>query len=149
MNHFRALTALFVLLGGPVHSEDVSKLKAVKASSKSEIGFQGNSCIFCRQRLGWPEDSGMETNLDRPERLVERAQLLTLTASEMTVLISGMRVLRINVGHPDLGVLTARRETLTNDFFTHLLSMVSPEGKVSPRCLRFFEATDRSTGEVR
>jgi hypothetical protein len=69
MNHFSALTALFVLLGGPVHAEDVSKLKAAKASSKAETGCQGNSCIFCRQRLGWPEDSGMETNFDGTDEL--------------------------------------------------------------------------------
>jgi hypothetical protein len=69
MNHFSALTALFVLLGGPVHAEDVSKLKAVKASSKAETGCQGNRCVFCRQRLGRPEDSGMETNLDGTDEL--------------------------------------------------------------------------------
>jgi catalase-peroxidase len=86
--------------------------------------------------------------LDRPapETLVDRAQLLTLSAPEMTALVGGMRVLGTNVGHPDLGVLTTRRETLTNDFFVNLCSQ-EIQWKVSPRCEHFYEGTDRSTGE--
>ncbi len=91
---------------------------------------------------------GHELDRPAPETLVDRAQLLTLSAPEMTVLVGGLRVLGTNVGHPDLGVFTTRRETLTNDFFTNLLSM-DLEWKVSPRCEHFYEGTDRSTGEVR
>jgi catalase-peroxidase len=87
---------------------------------------------------------------DRPveELLIDRAQLLTLTAPEMTVLLGGMRVLNTNSGFPQLGVFTKRPETLTNDFFVNLLDM-STEWQVSPECEHFFEGRDRETGEVR
>ncbi len=80
--------------------------------------------------------------------LVDRAQLLTLTAPEMTVLIGGMRVLGANFEHSPHGVFTDRPETLTNDFFTNLLDMrtawtaTSAEGYL-------FEGRDRATGELR
>jgi catalase-peroxidase len=63
--------------------------------------------------------------LDRPapEMILDRAQLLTLTAPEMTVLVGGLRVLNTNVGFPGLGVFTKRPEALTNDFFVNLLDM--------------------------
>ena len=88
--------------------------------------------------------------LDRPRRelLVDRAQLLTLTAPEMTVLIGGMRVLNTNVGVPELGVFTKRPGTLTNDFFVNLLDM-GTQWKKSPVCEYFFEGRDRKTGEVK
>ena len=57
------------------------------------------------------------------ELLVDRAQLLTLTAPEMTVLVGGMRVLNANFGQSQHGVFTKRPETLTNDFFVNLLDM--------------------------
>ena len=91
--------------------------------------------------------------IDRPaeELLVDRAQLLTLTAPEMTVLIGGMRVLNTNSGTgplAQLGVFTKRPETLTNDFFVNLLDM-STEWTKSPMCEHFFEGRDRQTGEVK
>jgi len=88
--------------------------------------------------------------LDRPapETLVDRAQLLTLTAPEMTVLVGGMRVLDTNVGFPGLGVFTKRPGTLSNDFFANLLDM-DTEWKVSPQCEHFFEGRDRESGEVK
>jgi len=88
--------------------------------------------------------------LDRPapETLVDRAQLLTLTAPEMTVLIGGMRVLKTNVGFPELGVFTKQPEALTNDFFVHLLDM-NTEWKKSPLCEHFFEGRDSKTGKVK
>lgn len=82
------------------------------------------------------------------ELLVDRAQQLGLTAPEMTVLLGGMRVLKTNVAYPELGLLTERPETLTNDFFVNLLDM-RHDWRVSPRCEHFFEGADRSTGEVR
>jgi catalase (peroxidase I) len=71
---------------------------------------------------------------DRPaeELLVDRANLLTLTAPEMTVLVGGMRVLNANLGQSELGVFTKRPETLTNDFFVNLLDM-STKWQKSPR----------------
>ncbi|APZ96745.1 Catalase-peroxidase [Fuerstiella marisgermanici] len=91
--------------------------------------------------------------IDRPaeELLIDRAQLLTLTAPEMTALIGGMRVLSTNSGGgplEQLGVLTERPETLSNDFFVNLLDM-STEWKKSPVCEHFFEGRDRETGKVK
>lgn len=87
---------------------------------------------------------------DRPaeEMLVDRAQLLTLTAPEMTVLIGGMRVLNTNTTFPQLGLLTKRPEALTNDFFVNLLDM-NTEWTKSPVCEHFFEGKDRKTGSVK
>ena len=91
--------------------------------------------------------------IDRPleELLIDRAQLLNLSAPEMTALIGGMRVLGTNSGGgslAQLGVLTTRPEALTNDFFVNLLDMRTIWQK-SPLCEHFFEARDRITGEVK
>jgi catalase-peroxidase len=91
---------------------------------------------------------GHELDRPAPENLVDRAQLLTLSVPEMTVLIGGMRALGTTVGHPDLGVLTKNRGALTNDFFVNLLS-IENEWKVSPRCEHFYEGTDRETGAMK
>jgi len=79
------------------------------------------------------------------ELLVDRAQLLTLTAPEMTVLVGGMRVLDANVGRSPHGVFTKRPEALTNDFFVNLLDMRTKWEPVSKDDL--FEGRDRRTGE--
>jgi len=91
---------------------------------------------------------GKELDRPAPETLVDRAQLLGLTAPEMTVLVGGMRVLETNVGHPDLGVFTARRGQLTNDFFMNLLDM-GTEWNVSEMCEHFYEGRDRKSGDVK
>jgi catalase-peroxidase len=80
------------------------------------------------------------------ELLVDRAQLLTLTAPEMTVLIGGMRVLNANFGQSPHGVFTKRPETLTNDFFVNLLDM-STTWKPTSEDGDMFEGHDRVTGE--
>jgi catalase-peroxidase len=82
------------------------------------------------------------------ELLVDRAQLLTLTAPEMTVLIGGMRVLNTNFGQTQHGVFTKRPGTLTNDFFVNLLDM-GTEWKVVSDAKDIFEGRDRKTGEVK
>jgi catalase-peroxidase len=82
------------------------------------------------------------------ELLVDRAQLLTLTAPEMTVLIGGMRVLNTNFGQTRHGVFTGRPETLTNDFFVNLLDM-GTEWKAASKDADVFEFRDRATGKVR
>ncbi len=82
------------------------------------------------------------------ELLVDRAQLLTLTAPEMTVLIGGMRALNANVGQSRHGVFTKRPETLTNDFFVNLLDM-GTEWKAVSDAKDLFEGRDRKTGEVK
>ncbi len=80
------------------------------------------------------------------ELLVDRAQLLTLTAPEMTVLIGGLRVLGANFGGSELGVFTSRPETLTNDFFVNLLK-TSTSMKWEATSDGAFVARDRATGE--
>jgi catalase-peroxidase len=82
------------------------------------------------------------------EMLVDRAQLLTLTAPEMTVLVGGMRVLNTNFGESPHGVFTKRPETLTNDFFVNLLDM-GTEWKATSKDADVFEGRDRSTGELK
>ncbi|MFE9690184.1 catalase/peroxidase HPI [Micromonospora sp. NPDC005806] len=81
-------------------------------------------------------------------RLLDRANLLTLTAPEMTVLLGGMRALNANVGQVRHGVFTDRPETLTNDFFVNLLD-VGTEWKVSTSTENVFEGRDHATGEVK
>jgi catalase-peroxidase len=82
------------------------------------------------------------------ELLVDRAQLLTLTAPEMTVLIGGLRVLGTNAGGSKHGVFTRRPDALTNDFFVNLLDMGTAWKPVS-QANDVFEGRDRKTGEVK
>ncbi|MEO7085237.1 MAG: catalase/peroxidase HPI [Gemmatimonadaceae bacterium] len=81
------------------------------------------------------------------EMLVDRAQLLGLTAPEMTVLVGGLRVLGANAGGSKRGVLTDRPETLTNDFFVNLLDM-STAWTATSEAATEFEGRDRATGKV-
>ena len=80
--------------------------------------------------------------------LIDKAQLLTLTAPEMTVLVGGMRVLNTNVGQTSAGVFTKRSEALTNDFFMNLLDM-DTEWKAASDARDVFEGRDRKTGAVK
>jgi len=82
------------------------------------------------------------------EMLVDRAQLLTLTAPEMTVLVGGMRVLNANFDGSRHGVFTPRPETLTNDFFVNLLDM-GTEWKAVSDAKDVFEGRDRKTGQLK
>ena len=82
------------------------------------------------------------------ELLVDKAQLLTLTAPEMTVLLGGLRVLNTNAGQTPHGVFTQRPEALTNDFFLNLLDM-STEWKALSKDEDIFEGRDRKTGELK
>ncbi len=82
------------------------------------------------------------------ELLVDKAQLLTLTAPEMTVLLGGMRALNANYGQSKHGVFTGQPGTLTNDFFVNLLDM-STEWKPSEDDADVFEGRDRKSGEVK
>jgi catalase-peroxidase len=82
------------------------------------------------------------------ELLVDKAQLLTLTAPEMTVLVSGMRVLNANFEQSQHGVFTKRPETLTNDFFVNLLDM-STTWNATSEDKDVFEGRDRTTGELK
>ncbi|AOS43082.1 Catalase-peroxidase [Lacunisphaera limnophila] len=86
--------------------------------------------------------------LPAEQLLVDRAQLLSLTAPEMTVLVGGLRVLNANHGKSPHGVFTARPETLTNDFFVNLLDLANEVKPTSP-AEELFEIRDRATGDVK
>jgi catalase-peroxidase len=87
-------------------------------------------------------------SISAEELLVDRAQLLTLTAPEMTVLIGGLRVLNTNFGQTQHGVFTKRPGTLTNDFFVNLLDM-GTEWKAVSKDADVFEGRHRATGELK
>ncbi|TVP43799.1 MAG: catalase-peroxidase, partial [Mongoliibacter sp.] len=82
------------------------------------------------------------------ELLVDKAQLLTLTAPEMTVLVGGMRALHANYDGSKHGIFTDKKDMLTNDFFVNLLDM-STEWKAADDSKEYFEGIDRKTGEVK
>jgi catalase-peroxidase len=90
---------------------------------------------------------GSDLKRNAPEDLIDRAQLLGLTAPEMTLLVGGMRALGTNVGHPSLGAFSSRIGTLSNDFFINLLDM-DLEWEVSPKCEYFYEGKKRGSKDV-
>jgi catalase-peroxidase len=95
-----------------------------------------------RNYLGSEDDHAAE------ELLVDKANLLTLSVPEMTVLVGGMRALDANYDHSDLGILTDRPGVLSNDFFMNLLSM-DTEWKKADESGQVFEGHDRDTGELK
>jgi len=97
---------------------------------------------------GFRNYRGKGTRLPAEYLLIDRANLLTLSAPEMTVLVGGLRVLGANAGQSSLGVLTSAPESLTNDFFTNLLDM-DTEWQPTAEDAETFEGRDRATGEVK
>ncbi|MGI9244261.1 MAG: catalase/peroxidase HPI, partial [Verrucomicrobiales bacterium] len=97
---------------------------------------------------GFRNHLGHELDRPAPETLLDRAQLLTLTAPEMTVLVGGMRVLDTNVAFPEMGRFTDRPGALSNDFFVNLVDL-GTEWKVAEICDHFYEGRDRETGELK
>jgi catalase-peroxidase len=97
---------------------------------------------------GFRNYRGEASGYAEEQQLLDRAQLLTLTAPEMTVLLGGLRVLGTNFGDSDLGMFTERPETLSNDFFVNLLDM-STQWESSSTDADVFEGKDRASGEVR
>jgi catalase-peroxidase len=89
-----------------------------------------------------------EERLSPETLLLDRANLLTLTAPETTVLIGGMRALNANFGQSKHGVFTDRPETLSNDFFVNLLE-ISTEWKASASAENVYDGCDRATGELK
>ncbi|OWK26095.1 hypothetical protein AJ87_48250 [Rhizobium yanglingense] len=89
-----------------------------------------------------------EYSISPEELLIDKAQLLTLTAPEMTVLVGGLRVLNANAGQSQNGVFTTRPEALTNDFFINLLDM-GTVWKAAPGSKYVFEGRDRNTDELK
>jgi catalase-peroxidase len=95
-----------------------------------------------------PRADGFRNHRGKGARLVDRANLLGLSAPEMTVLVGGLRVLGANCGRSPLGVLTSRPGSLTNDFFVNLLD-AGTEWTPTSSAAETFEGRDRATGEVR
>jgi catalase-peroxidase len=113
-------------------SQDQTDVKSFAALEPVADGFRN----YLKTRFTMSEE----------ELLVDRAQLLTLTAPEMTVLVGGLRVLDANYGQSRHGVFTTRKETLTNDFFVNLLDMRT-EWKAASKDGDLFEGRDRATGK--
>jgi len=119
-----------------------------RTDATQEMTDTASFAVLEPKQDGFRNYLGHELDRPGPETLVDRAQLLTLSAPEMSVLVGGLRVLGANVGFPDMGVFTTNRGALTNDFFVNLLSM-DTEWKVSPVCEHFYEGRDRKSGEVK
>ena len=152
-NRKQVSLADLIILGGDAAIEQAAK----KAGHSVKIPFSPGRTDASQQQTDVHSFAVLEPHADafrnfrreggpdqRPaeELLVDRSQLLTLTAPEMTVLIGGMRVLNTNFGHSKHGVFTKRPETLTNDFFVNLLDM-STEWKPSSTD-GVYEGHDRS-----
>jgi catalase-peroxidase len=146
-----------IVLGGCAAVEEAAKNAGVKVQVPFSPGRTDASqemtdveafAVLEPKSDGFRNYFAHELDRPAPESLVDRAQLLTLTAPEMTVLIGGMRVLDTNVGFPGMGVFTDKPETLSNDFFVNLLDM-DTEWKKSAVCDHFFEGRDRRTGKVK
>jgi len=153
-------TADMIVLGGCAAIEQAGKKAGYdvqvpfspgRADATQEMTDVASFAVLEPKSDGFRNHVARETDRPGEELLVDRAQLLTLTAPEMTVLIGGMRVLNTNSGTgplAQLGVFTNRPETLTNDFFVNLLDM-STEWRKSPVCDHFFEGLDRGTDKVK
>jgi catalase-peroxidase len=145
-----------IVLGGVAGVEEAAK----KAGHKVKIPFSPGRTDASQKQTDVHSFAVMEPtadgfrnylrsgqNLSAEELLLDRAQLLTLTAPEMTVLVGGLRALNVNFGQTKHGVFTNRPETLTNDFFVNLLDMntkwepSSTEGE--------YEGRDRATGKIK
>jgi catalase-peroxidase len=146
-----------IVLGGCAAVEEAAK----KAGHKVKIPFSPGRTDASQKQTDVHSFAVMEhaadgfrnylrsgQRLSAAELLVDRAQLLTLTAPEMTVLVGGMRALNANVGQAKHGVFTNRPETLTNDFFVNLLDM-NTKWQASSTSEGVFEGRDRATDKIK
>jgi catalase-peroxidase len=146
-----------IVLGGCAAVEEAAK----KAGHKVKIPFSPGRTDASQKQTDVhsfavmePVDDGFRNYLrngqilSAEEFLVDRAQLLTLTAPEMTVLVGGMRVLNANFGQTKHGVFTNQPETLTNDFFVNLLDM-NTKWEPSSTSEGVYEGCDRTTGKIK
>jgi catalase-peroxidase len=142
-----------IVLGGCAAVEEAAK----KAGHKMKVPFSPGRTDASQKQTDVHSFAVMEpvadgfrnylrsgVKLSAEELLVDRAQLLTLTAPEMTVLIGGLRALSANFGQAKHGVFTKRSETLTNDFFVNLLDM-NTKWQASPTSADVYEGRDRVT----
>lgn len=146
-----------IVLGGSAAVEEAAK----KAGHPITVGFTPGRADTSQEQTDVDSFAALEPIADgfrnylktkftipSEKLLVDRAQLLTLTAPEMTVLIGGLRVLGANHGSSQLGVFTNKPETLTNDFFVNLLDM-NTEWKATTDTSEEFKGYDRSSGDVK
>jgi catalase-peroxidase len=153
----RVSLADLIVLAGNAAVEEAAK----KAGHKVKIPFSPGRTDASQQQTDAHSFAAMEPAADgfrnylrsgqvlsAEEFLVDRAQLLTLTAPEMTVLIGGLRALNANFGHTKHGVFTSRPETLTNDFFVNLLDM-NTKWEPSSASEGVYEGRDRATGKTK
>ena len=118
-----------------------------RADTTQELTDVESFAVMERKADGFRNYLGETDSRTAEELLVDRAQLLTLTAPEMTVLVGGMRALNANVGQSKVGVLTERPGQLTNDFFVNLLDMKTKWHKSENA--EIFQGLDRETGDVK
>lgn len=153
----RVSLADLIVLGGCAAVEKA----ASDAGYKVDVPFEPGRTDASKEQtdvesFGWlePEADGFRNYIGKghehpaEELLVDKANLLTLSVPEMTVLVGGMRALNANYDQSDLGILTEQPETLTNDFFVNLLSM-DTEWTKTGNSEQVFEGRDRETGELR
>src|SRR5208337_2531997 len=146
-----------IVLGGGAAVEEAAK----KAGHKVKVPFSPGRTDASQKQTDVDSFAVLEPTADgfinylrrghqipAEELLVDRAQLLTLTAPEMTVLVGGMRALNANFGQSKHGVFTRRPEALTNDFFVNLLDM-STQWQPSAGSEGVYEGRDRKTNEVK
>jgi catalase-peroxidase len=146
-----------IVLGGCAAVEEAAK----RAGHKVKISFSPGRTDASQKQTDVHSFAVMEPKADgfrnylrggqklsAEELLLDRAQLLTLTAPEMTVLVGGMRALNANFGQAKHGVFTSRPETLTNDFFVNLLDM-NTKWEPSSTSEGVYEGRDRATGKIK
>jgi catalase-peroxidase len=146
-----------IVLGGAAAIEQAAKLAGHSVevpftpgrmdASQAQTDVESFS-VLEPQADGFRNYQKTQYTLPAEHLLVDKAQLLGLTAPEMTALIGGLRVLNANHGKSQHGVFTRRPETLTNDFFVNLLDMAN-EVKPTTRAEDLFEVRDRATGDVK
>jgi catalase-peroxidase len=151
-----ASVADLIVLGGSVGIEQAAKAAGASIevpftpgrtdASAEQTDVEGFAVLEPRAD-GFRNYLQVRFNVPTEELLVDRAQLLGLTAPEMTVLVGGLRVLGANHGGSTHGVLTDRPGQLTNDFFVNLLDMKTGWKKVDGEGDETFVGTDRETGE--
>jgi catalase-peroxidase len=153
----RVSLADLIVLGGSAAVEQAAK----KAGHDGEVPFTPGRTDATQEQTDVESFAALEPTADgfrnylkagcaasAEEMLIDKAQLLTLTAPEMTVLVGGMRALNANFGQSQHGVFTKRPGTLTNDFFVNLLDMGTVWKAVS-KAEDVFEGRDRATGALK
>jgi len=153
----RVSMADLIVLGGSAAIEEAAK----KAGFPTEVQFTPGRMDATQEKTdiesiaflepmadGFRNYQKKEYTFTTEELLVDKAQLLNLTAPEMTVLIGGMRVLDANYDHSEKGIFTANKGTLSNDYFINLLDMNTTWKATSDSKLEF-EGRDRSTNQVK